>query len=124
MRADSNMINRFRDKFGAPGEVVILMGDFSKTEVLKGSEPVKGKSIRKLFKDAGYELYLVNEYNTSKKMYETGEDLEKFRKRESPRPYKKGTIRLVHGLLRIRSKTSNSCDDLTETESMSEEETI
>ena len=30
-------------------------------KVLKGSEPVKGKSMRKLFKDAGYELYLVNE---------------------------------------------------------------
>ncbi|VBB18724.1 hypothetical protein YASMINEVIRUS_1256 [Yasminevirus sp. GU-2018] len=122
MRSDSNMINRFRDKFGSPEDVVILMGDFSKTEVLKGSEPVKGKSVRKLFKDAGYELYLVNEYNTSKKMYETGDDLEKFRKRESVRPYKKGTINLVHGLLRIKSKTSNSSTELIETDSTSQSE--
>ena len=123
MRSDSNMINRFRAKFGPPEEVVILMGDFSKTEVLKGSEPVKGKSLRKLFKNAGYELYLVNEYNTSRKMYKTGEDLEKFRKRESVRPYKKGTINTVHGLLRIKSKTSNSCTELVETDNMSQLET-
>ncbi|VBB18086.1 hypothetical protein YASMINEVIRUS_549 [Yasminevirus sp. GU-2018] len=122
MRSDANIINRFRDKFGSPEDVVILMGDFSKTEVLKGSEPVKGKSVRKLFKDAGYELYLVNEYNTSRKMYETGEDLEKFRKRESARPYKKGTINLVHGLLRIKSKTSNSSTELIETDSTSQSE--
>ncbi|VBB17796.1 hypothetical protein YASMINEVIRUS_259, partial [Yasminevirus sp. GU-2018] len=120
MRSDSNMINRFRAKFGPPEKVVILMGDFSKTEVLKGSEPVKGKSVRRLFKNAGYELYLVNEYNTSRKMYKTGEDLEKFRKRESAKPYKKGTINTVHGLLRIKSKTSNSCTELVETDSMSQ----
>jgi len=123
LRSDANMINRFKAKFGSPEEVAILMGDFSKTEVLKGSEPVKGKSIRKLFKDAGYELYLVNEYNTSKKMYKTGEDLEKFRKRESVRPHKKGSINLVHGLLRIKSKTSNSCTDSIETDSVSQLET-
>lgn len=114
MKSDANMINGFRNKFGSPEKSVILMGDFSKTEVLKGSEPVKGKSIRKLFTNAGYELYLVNEFNTSQKMYETGEQLEKFRKRESPRPYKKGTVKTVHGLLRIKSETSNSCSDLTE----------
>jgi hypothetical protein len=114
MKSDANMINGFRDKFGSPEKSVILMGDFSKTEVLKGSEPVKGKSIRKLFTNAGYELYLVNEFNTSQKMYETGEQLEKFRKRESSRPYKKGTVKTVHGLLRIKSETSNSCSNLME----------
>jgi len=109
-RSDSNMVNRFREKFGSPNDTVILMGDFGSNHTLKGSETVKGKSVRKLFKNAGYKLYLVDEYNTSKYMYQTGEELEKFRKRESPKPYKKN-IQLVHGLLRIKSETSNSCNN-------------
>jgi len=117
-RSDANMINEFRKKFGSPNDVVILMGDFGAKGTLSGSEPVKGKSIRKLFKNAGYRLYLVDEYNTSKYLYQTGEELEKFRKRESPRPYKKGSIRLVHGLLRVKSKTgipSTDCEISTKT---------
>ena len=109
MRTDANLINRFREKFGSPKEVVILIGDFGAYGgTLKGSEPVKGKSIRKLFKQAGYKVYLVDEYNTSKYMYMTGEPLEKFRKRKSPKPYKKDKgEQLVHGLLRTKSKTSD-----------------
>jgi len=111
------MINRFREKFGLPKEVAILMGDFGAKCTLKGSETVKGKSIRKLFKNAGYQLCLVDEYNTSKYMNGTGELLEKFRKRKSPKPYKKeDQEQLVHGLLRITSETSNSCKDCKDTQ--------
>ena len=51
-------------------------------------------------------MYLVNEFNTSKKLYLKGNELEKFRKRKNPRPYK-NNIRLIHGLLRSKS-VSNS----------------
>ena len=75
------MINNFKKKFGncCPKDTVILMGDFSQRHQMKFCEPTKGKSIRKLFKDKGYQLYLVQEYNTSKCLYETGEELVNFK---------------------------------------------
>jgi hypothetical protein len=73
------MINNFEKKFGSPENTIILMGDFSQKHQMKFCEPTKGKSIRKLFKDKGYQLNLVQEYNTSKKLYGTGEDLVNFK---------------------------------------------
>ena len=65
-------------------------------------EPTKGKGMRKLFKKNGYKLYLVNEYNTSKKMYGTGYEMAKFR-------YRNG--KLVHGLIRNKLVTGISSID-------------
>jgi hypothetical protein len=79
-RSEADMMNRFEKIFGSPDNATILMGDFSRKTSMKYCEPTKGKSIRKLFKDRGYRLYLVNEYNTSCKLYETGEELAKIRK--------------------------------------------
>ena len=98
-----NMLDNFQLVFGSPLETAIFYGDFSSDRTLKNHEPTKGKSIRKLFQNRGYKLYLIDEYKTSIMMYETGEELEKFRKRQNPRPYKKD-IRTVHGLLRTKSK--------------------
>jgi hypothetical protein len=74
-RSEANMINRFEEVFGGPKNTVILMGDFSRKSSMKYREPTKGKSIIKLFKNHGYQLYLVNEYNTSCRLYESGEEL-------------------------------------------------
>ena len=90
-RSEAQMMNRFQKVFGDPQDTVILMGDFSRKSCMKSCEPTKGKSIRKLFKNRGYELYLVNEHLTSARLYETGEELENIRKN------KKG--RYVHKLL-------------------------
>ncbi len=40
---------------------------------MKNRDPSKGKSIRKLFTNHGYELVLVDEYNTSGTSHENGE---------------------------------------------------
>jgi hypothetical protein len=64
------------------------MGDWSENGPKKYQDPTKGKSIRKLFTGkGGYRLYLVNEFRTSCKLYETGDDLVKFRKSKSSNNY-------------------------------------
>ena len=93
------MINRFKQFFGEPKDVCILYGDFSEKRPMKNCEPTKGKSIRQLFKRHGYNLFLVNEYNTSKKSFIDGNNLETFLKRKN----KKNTTREVHGLLRLKT---------------------
>ena len=96
-RSESNMLNRFKDKFGSPEDTVVLMGDWSENRPKKYQEPTKGKSLRKLFTGkGGYRLYLVNEFRTSCKLIETGEDLVKFRKSKSSGNY-------VHRLLGSKS---------------------
>ena len=55
---------------------------------MKNHEPTKGKSFRRLFKNCSYKTYLVDEYNTSKKSYVNGTELEKFKKRKIIDPIK------------------------------------
>jgi len=69
------LIKKFANKFGSKDEVVILMGNWSETKQMKNLDPSKGKGIRRIFKRYGYELYLVDEYKTSCRLYETGEEL-------------------------------------------------
>lgn len=126
-KSEAKMINNFRKKFGDKNHVVICMGDWSQNKQMKYKEPTKGKSIRKLFKNAGYDLYLINEYNTSKMNYLTGKKQLKFRKRESKRQriiydkltnsnkliklnieLKKPNINKVHGLLRSENVNNNN----------------
>ena len=104
-KSDSWMINNFKNKFGGPTNTLICIGDFSQKHSMKYKEPTKGKSIRKLFKNAGYKLYLVNEFNTSKKSFINGNDMEKFRIRKHPKPWLKNTTKQVHGLLRSKNVT-------------------
>ena len=62
---------------------------------------LSGKGIRRIFRDNGYKLYLVDEFRTSCMCSickeETGR-CDKFQIRKNPKPYKSGNI-LVHGLL-------------------------
>lgn len=107
-KSESWMINNFKNKFGGPENTLICIGDFSQKHSMKHKEPTKGKSIRKLFKNAGYKLYLVNEFNTSKKSFIDGNDMEKFRMRQHPKPWLKNTRKQVHGLLRSTNVTVNN----------------
>ena len=65
-RSESNMITAFKEKFGLPKNVMIIFGDYGQLETMKGCEPHISKGLRKLFKDNGYEIYKIDEYNTSK----------------------------------------------------------
>ena len=70
---------------------------------MKYKEPTKGRSIRKLFRQNGYKLYLVDEFRTSCKCSKCeGGKCEKFMVRENPKPYKNNNI-LVHGLTSCKS---------------------
>ena len=99
---EQKMINNFKKIFGKPEDVIICAGDFEQKQGMKyGKEPVKGKGIRKIFRDNGYKLYLVDEFRTSCMCSickeETGR-CDKFQIRKNPKPYKSGNI-LIHGLL-------------------------
>jgi transposase len=103
---EQKMINNFKKIFGKPEDVIICAGDFEQKQGMKyGKEPVKGKGIRRIFRDNGYKLYLVDEFRTScmcsicKK--ESGR-CEKFITRKNPKPYKSGNI-LVHGLIKCQT---------------------
>jgi hypothetical protein len=65
------MVKRFKEKFGSGEESVILIGDFEQRKQMKYKEPTKGKTIRTLFKKNGYKVYLVDEFRTSCRLYET-----------------------------------------------------
>jgi hypothetical protein len=99
------MINNFKTKFGSYNEVLVVMGDYDKKEHMKGFEPVICKKFRKLFRNAGYETYLVNEHKTSITCSCCHIKLEPFLKRESKKA--KGKSVIVYGLLRCTNGKRN-----------------
>ena len=128
-RSESVMINRFKEKFGPPQDVVIAIGDWEQKHQARFKQPTKGVGMRKLFKKHGYaDLFLVNEFRTSKKCYACGDgdgDCEKFLYAPRPKPCgdrhtcgctstntkrarlcaKKHEPALVHGLVRCTTCT-------------------
>jgi hypothetical protein len=101
-RNEQKLINNFKKIFGNPEKVVIGFGDFEQKKHMKYKEPVKGKSMRTLFKKNGFETYLVDEFRTSCKCANCFGDCSKFRIRENPKPYK-NNLQLVHGLLKCKT---------------------
>ena len=103
---EQKMINNFKKIFGKPEDVIICAGDFEQKQGMKyGKEPVKGKGIRRIFRDNGYKLYLVDEFRTSCMCSICKEEsgrCEKFITRKNPKPYKSGNI-LVHGLIKCQT---------------------
>jgi hypothetical protein len=104
-KSESKMINNFKKAFNItkPENTLIAIGDFSRNKTLKNHEPAKGKSMRNLLKRNGFNMYLINEYNTSAKSFIDGAKTEKFR----PRINKKGNVVLCHGLLRSKNAETN-----------------
>ena len=109
-KSESKMIRNFRIKFGGPKDVIVFLGDFDKgNHHMAGVEPVICKKFRKLFRKAGYEVYLLNEHKTSCICSKCHQELDKFLYRESKKPKDKvkmpdgsykGKRILVNGLLR------------------------
>jgi hypothetical protein len=84
-KTEQQMINGFKKKFGEPDKVCILIGDWDERgKYMKGKPPTKGIGIRRLFRKANYNLLLVNEYNTSCKLYKKGNNLVKCRDLRTP----------------------------------------
>jgi hypothetical protein len=67
-------------------------------------EPIKGKGIRTLFRKAGFNSYLVDEFRTSCRCSNCEIGIcSKMMIRENPRPFRTGNI-LVHGLICCKNK--------------------
>ena len=106
-RSEANMINNFRKKYGEPSNTIIAFGDHEQKKQMKYHEPTKDKGMRKLFRKHGYQVYLVDEFRTSCRCNKCGSEVDKFMWRPSPRPWKKGEMRSVHGLIRCKNVKCN-----------------
>ena len=102
-KSESKLINNFSNKYGKPEDTIFVIGDYDTGSYnMKGVEPIICKKIRRIFKNAGYESYLINEYCTSKFCNCCHNELDKFliRKSNKPKDIMKNKNILVNGLLR------------------------
>ena len=99
---EARLIKRFIDVFGPPEETIFVIGDFDQKQHRKFKEPVKGRGFRKLFRNAGYLVFLVNEFRTSCRCSHCHGECETFRVCKNPRPYRDGSIKR-HGLVKCKT---------------------
>jgi hypothetical protein len=100
---EAKMIENFKAKFGTPDKVVIVFGDHDEgSHNVRGLEPSICKKFRRIFKNAGYKVFLINEFRTSKLCNCCHQELDKFLIRASnkPKDKKKNKKILVNGLLK------------------------
>lgn len=103
-KSERKMIQNFSKKFGNPENTIYVMGDYDKGSYhMKGVEPVICKKFRRIFKNAGYKTFLVNEYKTSMLCNCCHNELETFKEIPSKKPKRKGETEICHGLLRCQS---------------------
>ena len=102
-KSEQRMLNNFKRIFGNEKEVVVCFGDFEQKKHMKFKEATKGKGMRTLFRKAGFQTYLVDEFRTSCRCSKCEVGIcKKTMVVENPRPYRNGSI-LVHGLIRCKN---------------------
>jgi hypothetical protein len=98
-KSEQKMINRFKKIFGNEKEVVVCFGDYEQKQHMKFKEATKGKGMRTLFRKAGFQTYLVDEFRTSCMCSNCEIGIcKKTMVRKNPKPYRTGNI-IVHGLI-------------------------
>lgn len=103
-KSEKKMVKNFTNKFGSPENTIYVMGDYDKGSYnMKGKEPVICKKFRRIFNNAGYKTYLVNEYKTSMLCNCCHNELETFMEKPSKKPKRKGENEICYGLLRCQS---------------------
>ena len=70
---------------------------------MRHKESTLGKGMRRLFRRHRYKVLLVDEFRTSCRCSKCHEECEKFMTIKDPRPRKDGSLRLVHGLLVVKT---------------------
>jgi len=86
-KSESKMIKNFENKFGGPNQCTVILGDYDKGDGhMKGKEPIINRRIRKIFRNNGYEVYLINEFHTSKLCNKCEEICSPFLTRKSKNP--------------------------------------
>ena len=110
-KSESKMIKNFSNKFGKPEDCIVVLGDYDKGEHnMKGKEPIINRRIRKIFRNNGYKVYMINEFRTSKLCNVCESCCSPFLKRESHKPKdidkktKKGKLIEVWGLTLCENK--------------------
>jgi len=115
-KSEQKMLKNFENKFGSKDNVLVVIGDYDKgSHNMRGKEPTICKKFRRLFKNKGYEIYLVNEFRTSITCNECLEELEKFKKNPSKKPKNKDELCLCHGLLHANRLSIKAKYTITET---------
>ena len=62
-RSESKMIKNFAKKFSHPINTAFVIGDYDKGSYnMRGCEPAICKKFRRIFKNAGYQTLLINEF--------------------------------------------------------------
>jgi len=105
-KSELKMVKNFSNKYGKPDKTIFIMGDYDKGDYhMKGKEPVICKKFRRIFRNAGYKTFLVNEFRTSKLCNCCNGELEYFLERPSQKPKlkKENKTEICHGLLRCQS---------------------
>jgi hypothetical protein len=98
-RSEQKMLNNFKRIFGNKEDVVVCFGDYEQKQQMKYKEPTKGKGMRTLFRKAGFQTYLVDEFRTSCMCSKCEVGIcKKTMVRENPKPYRSGNV-LIHGLI-------------------------
>jgi len=98
-KSEQKMINQFKKIFGNEKEVVVCFGDYEQKQQMKYKEATKGKGMRTLFRKAGFQTYLVDEFRTSCMCSKCEIGIcKKMMVRKNPKPYRTGSI-IVHGLI-------------------------
>ena len=78
-RSESKFLVDFKYMIGKPDQVLVGYGNWGTVHNMKGKDPVpKGRRIRKLLRDAGYKVLLVDEFRTSKRCSNCGGENKKF----------------------------------------------
>ena len=107
-KSEARMLESFKQKFGSPDVTIVCIGDYGQRHHMRFVEPVKGKGFRKLFKKAGYKVFLVDEFRTSticSKCENIEATCESFRRVKNPKPRSRVAYPTTrcHGLLRCRT---------------------
>ncbi|KAJ1962179.1 hypothetical protein IWQ62_003611, partial [Dispira parvispora] len=103
-QADARLARNLRKKFGK--DAVLVMGNWGAPHA-KFQEPIRGKGMRHMLRQHGFEVYLIDEYRTSKNcpacIIGT---LSTFKQVKNPRPYRRrSTPKVVcHGLLSCKNE--------------------
>ena len=104
-KSESRFIKRFGETFGSADTTTVFLGDWSTHGYTpRGQVPSKSAGFQSMFRRWGYDLYLVDEYKTSKVCSGCSGDLQSSGVfRPNPKPFRHDA-REVHGLLRCQSE--------------------
>jgi hypothetical protein len=98
-KSEQKMLNNFKRIFGNEKDIIVCFGDYEQKKQMKYKEATKGKGMRTLFRKAGFQTFLVDEFRTSCRCSKCEIGIcKKTMVRENPKPYKSGNV-LIHGLI-------------------------